>query len=111
MLIIREHLSLQLLAPFMIVLMIYLSRYINTLQTKIDNKARIFDFVAIYIIYDSFNYTLYMKQMFSIEKTTGKICYSLSARQLSITFGNNPLHWSWRQVQGSRFVHHPNSLN
>jgi len=48
--------------------------------------------------------------MFSIEKTTGKICYSLSARQLSITFGNNPLHWSWRQVQGSRSVHHPNSL-
>ncbi|AES87270.1 putative phloem protein [Medicago truncatula] len=43
-------------------------------------------------------------KMFSIEKTTGKICYSLSARQLSITFGNNPLHWSWRQVQGSRFA-------
>ncbi|XP_004494572.1 F-box protein PP2-B15-like [Cicer arietinum] len=43
-------------------------------------------------------------KMFSVEKTTGKICYSLSARQLSISYGNNHLYWSWKHVQGSRFT-------
>ncbi|CAJ2631704.1 unnamed protein product [Trifolium pratense] len=43
-------------------------------------------------------------KMFSIEKRTGKICYLLSARELSITFGNTPLYWSWKHVQGSRFA-------
>ncbi|CAI8615396.1 unnamed protein product [Vicia faba] len=43
-------------------------------------------------------------KMFSIEKKTGKICYMLSARELSITFGNTPLYWSWKHVQGSRFA-------
>ncbi|KAJ1380875.1 Phloem protein 2-like [Sesbania bispinosa] len=43
-------------------------------------------------------------EMFSIEKTTGKICYLLSARQLSIAWGHNPLYWSWKPVEGSRFA-------
>ncbi|KAG4928793.1 hypothetical protein JHK84_054340 [Glycine max] len=37
--------------------------------------------------------------MLSIEKTTGKICYLLSARQLSITWGNSTLYWSWKPIQ------------
>ncbi|MED6156425.1 hypothetical protein PIB30_014391 [Stylosanthes scabra] len=40
---------------------------------------------------------------FWIEKRTGKICYQLSARELSIAWGNCPLYWSWKPVQGSRF--------
>ncbi|XP_027349529.1 F-box protein PP2-B15-like [Abrus precatorius] len=43
-------------------------------------------------------------KMFSIEKTTGKICYLLSARQLSIAWGDSPLYWSWKPTQGSRFA-------
>ncbi|KAK7397151.1 hypothetical protein VNO78_18318 [Psophocarpus tetragonolobus] len=42
-------------------------------------------------------------KMFWIEKRRGKICYMLSARQLSITWGNSPLYWSWKPTQGSRF--------
>ncbi|XP_019440599.1 PREDICTED: F-box protein PP2-B15-like [Lupinus angustifolius] len=43
-------------------------------------------------------------KMFSIEKKTGKICYLLSAKELSIAWGDNPLCWSWKPVQGSRFL-------
>ncbi|CAL5194791.1 unnamed protein product [Lathyrus oleraceus] len=43
-------------------------------------------------------------KMFYIEKRRGKICYMLSARELSITFGNTPLYWSWKHVQGSKFA-------
>ncbi|QHN85112.1 F-box protein [Arachis hypogaea] len=32
-----------------------------------------------------------------------KICYQLSARELSIAWGNCPLYWSWKPVEGSRF--------
>ncbi|KAK7333023.1 hypothetical protein VNO80_29783 [Phaseolus coccineus] len=42
-------------------------------------------------------------KIFSIEKRSGKICYLLSARQLSIAWGNSPLYWSWKPIQGSRF--------
>ncbi|XP_020213595.1 F-box protein PP2-B15 [Cajanus cajan] len=42
-------------------------------------------------------------KMFWIEKRTGKICYLLSARELSITWGNSLLYWSWKPIQGSRF--------
>ncbi|KAE9598150.1 putative phloem protein [Lupinus albus] len=42
--------------------------------------------------------------MFSIEKKTGKICYLLSAKELSIAWGDNPFFWSWKPVQGSRFL-------
>ncbi|RZC22144.1 F-box protein PP2-B15 [Glycine soja] len=42
-------------------------------------------------------------KMLSIEKTTGKICYLLSARQLSITWGNSSLCWSWKPIKGPRF--------
>ncbi|KAH1071466.1 F-box protein PP2-B15 [Glycine max] len=41
-------------------------------------------------------------KMLSIEKTTGKICYLLSARQLSITWGNSSLYWSWKPIKGPR---------
>ncbi|XP_057439333.1 F-box protein PP2-B15-like [Lotus japonicus] len=43
-------------------------------------------------------------KMLSIDKTSGKICYLLSARKLSIAWGSSPLYWSWKPVQGSRFA-------
>ncbi|RYR52431.1 hypothetical protein Ahy_A06g027351 [Arachis hypogaea] len=42
-------------------------------------------------------------QIFWIEKNSGKICYQLSARELSIAWGKCPLYWSWKPVEGSRF--------
>ncbi|CAN0921569.1 F-box protein PP2-B15 [Linum grandiflorum] len=33
--------------------------------------------------------------MFKLEKSTGKKSYVLSARDLSITWSNEPLYWSW----------------
>ncbi|CAJ1960763.1 unnamed protein product [Sphenostylis stenocarpa] len=42
-------------------------------------------------------------KMLWIEKRSGKICYLLSARELSIAWGDSPLYWSWKPIQGSRF--------
>ncbi|XP_050380296.1 F-box protein PP2-B15-like [Argentina anserina] len=43
-------------------------------------------------------------KMFSIERSTGKKCYMLSARDLSITWASNPLYWSWNCSSESRFA-------
>lgn len=40
---------------------------------------------------------------FKLEKASGKNSYILSARELSITWSNDPLYWSWRSVPESRF--------
>ncbi|KAL6142569.1 hypothetical protein ACLB2K_060848 [Fragaria x ananassa] len=47
------------------------------------------------------------KKMFSIEKSTGKKCYILSARDLSIAWACNPLYWCWKRslpASESRFA-------
>ncbi|KAI9072953.1 hypothetical protein K1719_045082 [Acacia pycnantha] len=44
------------------------------------------------------------KKLFSIEKSTGKICYMLSARELAIAWGSSPLYWSWKPFHSSRFA-------
>ncbi|KAH1032093.1 hypothetical protein J1N35_044267 [Gossypium stocksii] len=41
---------------------------------------------------------------FSLEKTTGKKQYMLSARELNIAWADNPLFWSWKPFPTSRFV-------
>ncbi|KAF5729275.1 hypothetical protein HS088_TW21G01438 [Tripterygium wilfordii] len=43
------------------------------------------------------------KKTFSLEKATGRKCYMLSARDLSITWAHNPLYWSWKRCPDSRF--------
>ncbi|KAK7392046.1 hypothetical protein VNO78_20472 [Psophocarpus tetragonolobus] len=40
---------------------------------------------------------------FKLDKFSGKKSYILSARELSITWSNDPLYWSWRTVPESRF--------
>ncbi|KAL4342614.1 hypothetical protein GQ457_08G009550 [Hibiscus cannabinus] len=40
---------------------------------------------------------------FSLEKSTGKKRYMLSARELDITWADNPLFWSWKPFPTSRF--------
>ncbi|XVF31414.1 hypothetical protein REPUB_Repub16aG0144000 [Reevesia pubescens] len=41
---------------------------------------------------------------FSLEKSSGKKCYVLSARELNITYSENPLFWTWKPFQTSRFL-------
>ncbi|XP_043718782.1 F-box protein PP2-B10-like [Telopea speciosissima] len=36
------------------------------------------------------------KKIFWLEKSTCRKCYTLLARELSITWGSNPLYWSWK---------------
>ncbi|KAL7583984.1 hypothetical protein Lser_V15G46323 [Lactuca serriola] len=40
---------------------------------------------------------------FSIEKATGKKCYTLSARDLYIAWSSNSLFWCWKPCTKSRF--------
>ncbi|AES61426.1 putative phloem protein [Medicago truncatula] len=41
---------------------------------------------------------------FKLDKYSGKKTYILSARELSITWSNDPLYWSWRPSPESRFA-------
>ncbi|XAR52661.1 hypothetical protein NMG60_11020843 [Bertholletia excelsa] len=43
------------------------------------------------------------RKSFSIERRTGKKCYMLSARSLSITWSSNSLYWCWKPFARSRF--------
>ncbi|CAM8958073.1 unnamed protein product [Rhodiola kirilowii] len=43
------------------------------------------------------------KKVFWLDKRTAKKCYILSARELSVTWASNPLYWSWKPSNGSRF--------
>ncbi|GLT37978.1 hypothetical protein SLA2020_122570 [Shorea laevis] len=40
---------------------------------------------------------------FKLEKSSGKKSYILSAKELSITWGNDPLRWSWISSASTRF--------
>ncbi|GLT63114.1 hypothetical protein SLA2020_356990 [Shorea laevis] len=43
------------------------------------------------------------KKSFSLHKRSGKKCYMLAARDLSIIWGDTPRYWSWNSVPDSRF--------
>lgn len=40
---------------------------------------------------------------FTLEKRSGKICYMLAARDLTIVWGNTPRYWRWSPLPDSRF--------
>ncbi|KAG6599215.1 F-box protein PP2-B15, partial [Cucurbita argyrosperma subsp. sororia] len=42
------------------------------------------------------------KKSFELERFSGKICYTLSARELAITWSSDPLCWSWKSDPQSR---------
>ncbi|KAI4369378.1 hypothetical protein MLD38_017821 [Melastoma candidum] len=44
------------------------------------------------------------RKSFGLERSTGSIVYMLSARELSITWGDDPMYWSWKSVPESRFA-------
>ncbi|KAI3894879.1 hypothetical protein MKX03_033623 [Papaver bracteatum] len=41
---------------------------------------------------------------FQLEKSSGKKCIMIGAKELDIAFGDNPQHWNRRGYPGSRFV-------
>ncbi|PIA61276.1 hypothetical protein AQUCO_00300661v1 [Aquilegia coerulea] len=43
------------------------------------------------------------RKNFWLERSTGKKCYMLSARELSIPWGHDSLHWCWKFIPQSRF--------
>ncbi|KAI3885852.1 hypothetical protein MKX03_016014 [Papaver bracteatum] len=43
------------------------------------------------------------KMTFSLEKSSGKKCYMISARELLITWGDEPMYWIWKSIPQSRF--------
>lgn len=40
---------------------------------------------------------------FWLEKSSGKKCWMISARSLSITWGDTPIYWKWTSIPESRF--------
>ncbi|KAK9747915.1 hypothetical protein RND81_02G022900 [Saponaria officinalis] len=40
---------------------------------------------------------------FTLDKWSGKLCYTLGARALSITEGSHRRHWKWESIEYSRF--------
>ncbi|PKI55510.1 hypothetical protein CRG98_024122 [Punica granatum] len=44
------------------------------------------------------------KLSFSLNRSSGKKCYMLSARALSITWGDTPMYWTWKSLPDSRFL-------
>ncbi|XP_034684118.1 F-box protein PP2-B10-like [Vitis riparia] len=43
------------------------------------------------------------RRSFWLEKQSGKKCYMLAARELSITWGDTPEYWTWTSIPESRF--------
>ncbi|XP_052476411.1 F-box protein PP2-B11 isoform X4 [Gossypium raimondii] len=46
---------------------------------------------------------LLLTTSFGLDKATGKKCYMLGARRLSIAWANTPRYWRWKRVPESRF--------
>lgn len=45
-----------------------------------------------------------MFQSFALDKLTGKKSYVMSAKELSILYGDEPTHWNWKAIPESRFA-------
>ncbi|KAF7824938.1 putative F-box protein PP2-B12 [Senna tora] len=43
------------------------------------------------------------RKSFQLERMSGKKCYMLSARDLTIIWGPNPEYWEWKNLPDSRF--------
>ncbi|KAA8545203.1 hypothetical protein F0562_019908 [Nyssa sinensis] len=64
---------------------------------KFSSKHELFFCLCNPILIDGGN------KSFTLEKSTGKKSYILSARELSITWGDEPTNWSWKYIPESRF--------
>ncbi|XP_059652361.1 F-box protein PP2-B15 [Cornus florida] len=73
---------------------------LSRLVTPVEFKSRreLFGILCSPLLIDGGN------KSFSIDKSTSKKSYMLSARELSITWGSNPLYWCWKPLLQSRFA-------
>lgn len=69
----------------------------------LDNGTKVSTKLKLIILVIVFDFVINFLQIFSLDKSTGKIQYMLGARELSIADGNNPLCWSWKLAPESRF--------
>ncbi|KAI3960036.1 hypothetical protein MKW98_016760 [Papaver atlanticum] len=44
------------------------------------------------------------RKSFALEKSSGKKCFMLGAKELFIIWGGTPKYWRWREFPGSRFA-------
>ncbi|KAJ9158593.1 hypothetical protein P3X46_024158 [Hevea brasiliensis] len=73
-----------------------LSRAVTPL--KFSSKKELFFHLCNPILMDA------GKKSFKLEKSSGKISYTLSARELSIMWSDVPTYWSWMPTIESRFL-------
>ncbi|KAE9598152.1 hypothetical protein Lal_00003917 [Lupinus albus] len=74
-----------------------LSRVVNPLTLKFSSYKNLFYALCNPLLLDG------GKRIFKLEKCSGKKCYILSARELSIAWSSDPMFWSWRSTPKSRF--------
>ncbi|KAI5424490.1 F-box protein PP2-B15 [Lathyrus oleraceus] len=75
-----------------------LSRTVNQFALKfISSCKQLFRFLCRPVLLDGGN------KSFKLEKCSGKICYMLSATELSIAWSIDPMFWSWKPIPESRF--------
>ncbi|CAL0311205.1 unnamed protein product [Lupinus luteus] len=73
------------------------SRALNPLSLRFSSYKNLFYELCHPLILDG------GKRIFKLEKSSGKKCYILSARELSIAWSSDPIFWSWRSTPQSRF--------
>ncbi|OIS97746.1 PREDICTED: F-box protein PP2-B15-like [Nicotiana attenuata] len=64
---------------------------------KYSSKKELFVRLCNSILIDGGN------KSFALEKSSGKKSYIISAKELSILYGEEPDHWTWKSVPDSRF--------
>ncbi|CAK8572498.1 unnamed protein product [Lathyrus sativus] len=76
-----------------------LSRILNPLTLESSSYKHLFYSLSQQpLLLDKGNISL------KLDKSSGKKSYILSARELSITWSNDPMYWSWRPTTESRFA-------
>ncbi|XP_059313243.1 F-box protein PP2-B15-like [Lycium ferocissimum] len=65
---------------------------------KFSSKRELFLCLCSSILIDGGN------KAFALDKSTGKKSYVISAKELSIVYGDEPEHWNWKTILESRFA-------
>lgn len=65
---------------------------------KFSSKRHLFSCLCNSILIDGGN------KSFALDKSTGKKSYVISAKELSILYGDEPDHWNWKNIPESRFA-------
>ncbi|CAN4111035.1 unnamed protein product [Withania somnifera] len=65
---------------------------------KLSSRKELFFYLCNSILIDGGN------KSFALDKSTGKKSYVISAKELSILYGDEPDHWNWKNNPESRFT-------